>query len=110
MIERQVFYLQFKGQKIPVSLGVTIRQALMDAGISPHNGQATWLNCKGMGTCGTCAVEIIGKATPPTAMEKWRLQFPPHKKGTQLRLACQCKPLSDCKLIKHEGFWGELDQ
>lgn len=110
MADKQHFYLHFKGQKISMASGTTIRSALLAAGVSPHNGQATWLNCKGMGTCGTCALEIRGDVTPPTTIEKWRLQFPPHKKGTPLRLACQCKPISDCELIKHEGFWGELDQ
>jgi len=66
------------------------------------------IHCRGFGTCGTCAVEVEGEMTPPTAMEKWRLNFPPHDDGLSrgLRLACQCKPLGDIKLLKPSGLWG----
>jgi hypothetical protein len=36
----------------------------MKRGISPHNGKSRLINCRGLGTCGTCAVEVkaIGDA------------------------------------------------
>lgn len=68
-----------------------------------------WIHCRGMGTCGTCAMKVTGEVTPPTKVEKWRLNFPPHKDSLKkgLRLLCQCKPLSDLKLEKLLGRWGQ---
>jgi len=67
------------------------------------------IHCRGLGTCGTCAVRVEGKVTPPTKMEHWRLNFPPHKNSLEkgIRLACQCKPLSDVVLHKEKGKWGQ---
>lgn len=38
--------------------GATLRTAMLEAGVTPHNGRATLINCRGLGTCGTCAVEV----------------------------------------------------
>lgn len=40
--------------------GAVLRDVLQDhdLGINPHNGAASIINCRGHGTCGTCAVEI----------------------------------------------------
>ena len=40
--------------------GAILRDVLQryDLGIDPHNGAASVINCRGHGTCGTCAVEI----------------------------------------------------
>ena len=87
--------------------GENLKHVLKRNGLPPYNGSARWLNCKGLGTCGTCAVEIKGEVSPITKVEKWRLNFPPHKEEKGLRLACQCKVLGDLEVKKHEGFWGE---
>jgi ferredoxin len=69
------------------------------------------IHCRGMGTCGTCAVKVEGQCSAPTAIEKWRLNFPPHKQSLSkgLRLACQCRPLGDLKVTKLSGKWGQGD-
>jgi len=100
--------VRFEGREIDVPTGTRLRKALRDAGLSPHNGQARWLNCKGLGSCGTCAVQIQGEVGPLTAMERWRLDFPPHRRGDGLRLACQVEVNSDLVVRKHPGFWGQL--
>ena len=88
--------------------GEKLRDALLSRGHSPHNGAAQYLNCRGLGSCGTCAVEIQPNAHRPlTSMEKWRLQFPPHHLESGLRLACQFKVLQSIHVVKHQGFWGE---
>lgn len=97
----------FKGREIPCKKGDNLRQILQNEKISPHNGQTKWFNCKGMGTCGTCAVKIKGEVSEMTTMEKWRLNFPPHQIEDGLRLACQCSVLDDLEVTKFEGFWGE---
>ncbi len=99
--------ISFKGQTITCQQGDTLRKVLKDAGLSPHNGQAKWFNCKGFGSCGTCAVKIEGEVNEKTAMEKWRLNFPPHDKKSGLRLACQCRVEGDLRVTKHKGFWGQ---
>lgn len=98
----------YNEREIEVPQGSNLRKALKAAGLSPHNGAAEWLNCKGMGTCGTCALEIVSAEVPPlNAREKWRLIFPPHQIDHGLRLACQLKVEGPMILRKHPGFWGE---
>ncbi len=88
---------------------------LLDAGVSPHNGRADALNCRGHGTCGTCAVEIGARndtdADPPIsdrgALERRRLSVPPHDPDAGLRLACQTEVYGDVDVTKHPGFWGQ---
>lgn len=100
--------IEYNGKRIEVKRGTNLRKACREAGLSLHNGSSRWLNCKGLGTCGTCAVEIEGNSIGPlTAQEKWRLNFPPHQMESGLRLACQIKVEGDLKLKKHPGFWGE---
>jgi len=99
--------IKFKGKIIECKKGDNLRKILRKANLNPHNGDAKWLNCKGFGTCGTCALEIKGEVSPITKVEKWRLNFPPHQLENGLRLACQCQVLGDLELEKHEGFWGE---
>lgn len=100
------YSIKFKGKIISCKEGDNLRKVLRKAKCSPHNGDANWLNCKGFGTCGTCALEIKGEVSPITKVEKWRLNFPPHQFENGLRLACQCQVLGDLELEKHEGFWG----
>lgn len=66
-------------------------------------------HCRGLGTCGTCAVGIEGDVSEPTKIESWRLNFIPHDNGLEkgLRLACQCKPKSNLRLKKGPGLWGQ---
>ena len=95
-----------------------LRTASLQAGIaSPHNGKANWINCRGLGTCGTCAVEIkvnnnlqedSGSDLPPrNSVEQARLALPPHRKESNLRLACQTRVQCDLVVRKYGGFWGE---
>lgn len=98
----------FRGKKVICKPGENLRKVLLQHDMLPYNGRAEWLNCLGLGTCGTCAVEIVhGEVSPATRIEQWRLNFPPHTPESGLRLACQCKVLSDLEIKKHPGFWGE---
>jgi len=99
--------VKFKSQTLEVKQGQNLRQALLKAELSPYNGNARWLNCHGLGTCGTCALELKGAVSEKTAVEKWRLNFPPHQEKNGLRLSCQCTVQGDLELVKQPGFWGE---
>lgn len=94
------------GERIECESGARLRRVLLNAGVSPHNGP-TALSCHGLGTCGTCAVEIDGAVAEPSARERARLDFPPHSTERGLRLACQVRVTDDLRVTKHDGFWGQ---
>lgn len=102
--------VRYQGQELSCESGERLRDVIHRAGLSPHNGESAWFNCKGFGTCGTCAVEIEeADALPPkNARERWRLNFPPHQEESGLRLACQIRVTQDLTVHKHEGFWGHV--
>jgi ferredoxin len=50
--------VSYRGRTVAVAAGTKLRTALLQGGLSPHNGRAQLINCRGLGTCGTCAVEI----------------------------------------------------
>lgn len=99
--------VQFEGTEIECERGALLRDVLLEADESPHNGGSALLNCHGFGTCGTCAVEIDGEVSDPTARERRRLRFPPHTPERGLRLACQTRVRGDLTVTKHDGFWGQ---
>ncbi|MEW5312306.1 MAG: hypothetical protein WDW38_003949 [Sanguina aurantia] len=101
-----------RGTQVLARAGSKLRTALLRGGVSPHNGQAQVINCRGLGTCGTCAVEIAqGHVQPPewSAGERLRLNFLPHSfpNNQRLRLACQVSCESDLEVEKYDGFWGQ---
>ena len=101
-------------EALTVEKGLVLRTALLRANVSPHNGMANVVNCRGLGTCGTCAVEIDGRVLPAEASlrERLRLSFPPHSRSPhnleRLRLACQVRIDGDLTITKHGGMWGQL--
>ena len=99
--------MYFDKQKLEANSGENLRRVLLRHQRSPHNA-SSYISCQGIGSCGTCAVEIInGDAGEVTLMERWRLRFPPHKKGPDpMRLACQVTITQDLHIRKHSGFWG----
>ncbi len=100
--------IRFEGRDIECEQGERLRDVLLRAGVTPHNGSARYLNCRGFGTCGTCAVEIVdGDVGPKNNREQWRLDFPPHDEDDGLRLACQIEVVDDLVVRKYRGFWGQ---
>ena len=98
--------IKFDNQQIECDANENLRRALLAANASLYNGLARQIHCRGMGTCGTCAIEVSGPVSETTAIERWRLSFPPHKKGSGLRLACQVRVLGDIEIKKRSGLWG----
>lgn len=97
----------FRDTEIECDEGAILRDVLLEAGESPHNGRARYANCRGNATCGTCAVAVEGEVSEPAGLEKRRLSFPPHDPDGGLRLSCQTKVLGDVDVTKHDGFWGQ---
>ncbi|GAB5403967.1 MAG: 2Fe-2S iron-sulfur cluster-binding protein [Aureliella sp.] len=93
-------------QEICCETGGNLRRVLLNSNAPLYNSIAGAIHCRGLGTCGTCALQIQGPVSPMTAIEKWRLNFPPHSASNNLRLACQCNVLGDLVLTKHPGLWG----
>ena len=101
----------------PAYEGETLRTAALRRGIvSPHNGRARLINCRGLGSCGTCAVEIVEGHVNPVErndIEGLRLSLPPHNfrgdESPTLRLACQIQVIGDVSVTKRTGFWGQRD-
>jgi len=98
--------VRFAGQTVECPLGANLRMVLLRARLPLYNSVARALNCRGFGTCGTCAVRIEGKVSELTAVERIRLDFPPHERDAGLRLACQCQVLGDLVVTKYAGVWG----
>lgn len=100
--------VHFGPHVVDANPGERLRDALLRAGTSPHNGRANLLNCRGFGTCGTCAVRIEGPVEPAGMRERARLRVPPHDPDAGLRLACQVRVgTADLTVRKHPGFWGQ---
>ncbi|KAJ1403929.1 hypothetical protein B484DRAFT_457439 [Ochromonadaceae sp. CCMP2298] len=104
----------FRDREFFVTAGKKLRTELLQSQVSPHNGRAKEINCRGLGTCGTCAVEVVSGSVLPlelTAVEKLRLNFPPHsqhRNAERLRLTCQTAAAGDTLVLrKYTGFWGE---
>ena len=99
--------VEFNDLKFACRKGAPLRNVLINNDASPHNGAAKFLNCFGLGTCGTCTVKITGETHELTSVERVRLNLPPHKQEDGLRLSCQVRVQSDIKVEKYEGFWGQ---
>ncbi len=99
--------VQAQGKTIVCDRGANLRKVLLKNEVSVYNDAASVINCRAIGTCGTCAVEIEGEVSEMGWREKARLSLPPHSPDSKRRLSCQVKVLGDIKVTKHEGFWGE---
>lgn len=98
--------ITFKGRNIQCPPGENLRKILLENNLPLYNGNVKLIHCRGLGTCGTCAVKVQGEMSPKTRIEKWRLNFPPHSDEQGLRLACQVEVEGDLVVEKLDGIWG----
>lgn len=103
-------YVRAEGQSIPCERGANLRKVLLAGGIDLYNGKSSLINCRGIGSCGTCAVAIEGEVSPVNWRDRTRRSLPPHDRNRDLRLACQTRVLSDIRVTKFDGFWGQGEQ
>ena len=96
-----------QGKTFECNRGANLRQALLQQGVDLYNQQAKLINCRGIGSCGTCAVAIEGDVSEPNWRDRTRRSLPPHSPARNLRLACQTRVLGDIEVTKFNGFWGQ---
>lgn len=99
--------IRAQGKTMECPAGTNLRQVLLQNGVEVYNGAASLINCHGLGTCGTCAVQIEGAVSEPGWREKSRLSLPPHSPQAGRRLSCQVQVLGDIGVSKYDGFWGQ---
>ncbi|NJN73081.1 MAG: (2Fe-2S)-binding protein [Limnothrix sp. RL_2_0] len=102
--------ITFGEKVIDCNVGDNLRKVLLENDVPLYNGNARIINCMGIGSCGTCAVEITGNIADRNWKEQARLSFPPHKLDRQRRLACQVQVTDDLIVKKYDGFWGQGDR
>ena len=96
-----------QGKNFQCESGSNLRQVLLAHNVALHNGQSSLINCRGIGSCGTCAVQIEGEFSEPNWKDRTRRSLPPHDRQRNLRLACQTLVLGDVRVVKYDGFWGQ---
>jgi ferredoxin len=89
------------GREVYCDQGDNLRLVLLNNKVDLYNGASKVINCQGLGTCGTCAVEITGAVSGPSAMEQLRAPLLKNR-----RLACQTSVLGDIDIKKYQGVWG----
>ena len=99
-----------QGKTFECPQGANLRQVLLQNGIDLYNGATSAINCYGLGTCGTCAVQVEGAVSEPEWRERTRRSLPPHSLAQNRRLACQTQVLGDVKVTKFDGAWGQGNQ
>ncbi|EKV03304.1 ferredoxin [Leptolyngbya sp. PCC 7375] len=96
-----------QGQTFECETGANLRRVLLDNDIALYNGNANLINCRGIGSCGTCAVMIEGEVSAANWKDRGRRSLPPHTPERPLRLACQTTVLGDITVTKYDQFWGQ---
>jgi ferredoxin len=96
-----------QGKLIECENKANLRKVLLKHGVDLHNGGSQVINCRGIGSCGTCAVKVEGEVSAANWRDRTRRSFPPHSPTSDLRLACQTQVLGDVKVTKFDGFWGQ---
>lgn len=62
-----------------------LRTILLQNGIDLYNDGAKVINCRGIGSCGTCAVKVEGEVSAANWRDLARRSLPPHSLTTDLR-------------------------
>ncbi len=108
-------------QEVEVPEGANLRREAMKAGVVLYPGVNRYLNCLGLGLCGTCRVLVkkgMENLSKKTLIERANLAAHPltmfaaigHE--DEMRLACQVRVNGDCTIetkpafnVTGENFW-----
>jgi ferredoxin len=102
-------------KEIEVPAGSNLRQVAIKEGIPLYPGLTKYLNCRGLGSCGTCRVFItkgLENVSPKGWKERLRLALMPFATighEDDLRLSCQVTVNGDCSVVTQAGpdLYGE---
>jgi ferredoxin len=104
-------------REIEVPQGANLRQSAREAGIEIYPWLHRYLNCRGLGLCGTCKVLIkkgMENLSPKGVMERFKLATMMSSIGheSEMRLSCQVQVNGDCSVVTQpplnlsgENFW-----
>ena len=81
--------------------GANLRQAARYAGVELYKGMSKITNCRGLGVCGTCLIDVepAKNAGEPTFIEKL------HRLKPNQKLSCRAKILGDLKITVALKDW-----
>ena len=96
-----------QGKTFDCETGANLRRVLLDNDVDLYNGNARLINCRGIGSCGTCAVLVEGHISEANWKDRGRRSLPPHDAERPLRLACQTQVIGDVTVTKYDKFWGQ---
>lgn len=107
--------ITFVNEKIELEViaGANLRKEALKAGIGLYKGLTKYLNCRGLGMCGTCRVLVkkgMENLSPKSFMEKLNFNLHPmtmlaaigHEE--EMRLGCQVTVNGDCTIETTPGF------
>lgn len=78
-------------QTFKIGYGGNLRQAALHKGINLYKGMNEQLNCHGLGSCGTCLIEV----TPLENVNGHSIIEKLHKIGDNKKLGCRTKVYGD---------------
>ncbi len=83
-----------KTETLKIGYGGNLREAAQARGINLYKGMNEHLNCHGMGSCGTCLIEVepLENVDGHTIIEKL------HKIEGNQKLGCRTKVYGDIKI------------
>jgi ferredoxin len=119
----KITVLNEQKKEIEVPAGTNLRIALREAGVQVYSGVDKYLNCRGLGLCGTCAVLVkdgMDHLSTKTLREKFNFTFHPKTSFAvighedEMRLSCQCSVEGDVSVevrpafnLSGENFWSK---
>lgn len=99
--------------ELEVPAGSNLRAEARKAGLQIYKGLDRYLNCRGLGLCGTCRVLVkkgMENLSPKSLMERINLNAHPMSMlalighEDEMRLACQVKVNGDCTIETMPAF------
>ena len=112
----KVFLVNEK-REIEVEQGANLREACRKQGVEVYPGLNRYLNCHGLGLCGTCRVLVkkgMENLSPKGRRERIKLGSMLSSIGQEeeMRLSCQVQVNGDCSIqtkpamnLSGENFW-----
>jgi ferredoxin len=91
------------GQKVECGQYANLRKVALLHGVPVYKGINKIFNCRGLGLCGTCVMEVVEgmeNLTPKTRAERRKLKGLPEN----YRLSCQTQVMGDVCVITSEAL------